>query len=69
VILALPALTPVTTPVLVTVAIPVLLLLQVPLPPLRAVVAAWHKSAVPVMAAGNAVTVTTVVLKQPAAKV
>ena len=68
-ILALPALTPVTVPRKFTVAIPVLLLLQVPLPLLRAVVAAWHKSAVPVMAAGNAVTVTTVVLKQPAATV
>jgi hypothetical protein len=69
VILALPAFTPVTTPVLLTVAIPVLLLVHVPLAFVRAVVAAWHKSAVPVMADGNAVTVTTVVLKQPAATV
>jgi hypothetical protein len=69
VILALPALTPVTNPVLSTVAIPVLLLLQVPLPLLSAVVAVWHKIAVPVMGGATVETVTTVVVKQPADKV
>lgn len=64
---ATPADTPDTLPVvLVTVAMLVLLLAQVPPPvAVRAVVAPSHTLVVPLMAPGNGLTVTVIVLRQP----
>ena len=72
VMVAVPAKTPVTTPVAPsTVATPALLLVQ--LPPgvafAKAVVAPTHNEAVPVIAAGDAMTVTTPGVEQPAPEV
>lgn len=65
-IVATPALAPVTIPVLPTVAIPVLLLLQVPLPvPVTATVEPTHTLVPPPSGAGNASTDTTIVATQP----
>ena len=66
-IVAVPALTPVTIPVLPTVAA-ALLLLHVPPPGLhvRVVVAPSQTVAVPLMLAGDERTVTTAVCEQPA---
>ena len=70
--IGLPADTPVTTPVVEpTVANPVLLLLQVPPPviSLNIVVEPVQTLAVPVMAAGNGLTVMIAVVIQPVASV
>jgi hypothetical protein len=65
VMVLVPAATPLTVPVPdPTVAIPVVLLLQVP-PPValaRVELAAWQTNVVPVIEAGNGLTVTTVVV-------
>ena len=64
----MPAPFPVTIPVAEpTVAIAELLLLQLPLPDmsLNVVVYPGHKSVAPVIAAGDGLTVTIVVLEQP----
>ena len=69
---AVPATTPVTTPVEVfTEAIAALLLLQLPPPvaSVSAVVRPSHTVPVPVIAAGNGLTVNGVVVIQPVAKV
>lgn len=65
-ILAVPAVTPVTMPVEPTVAMPVLPLVHVPPPgvPVSAVVEAAHTVSVPVMV-GVVFTVTVVVAAQP----
>ena len=64
---AVPAVPPITVPVAPTVAIPVELLLHVP--PLvassNAVVAPIHKLVVPVIVAGDALTVIILVTVQP----
>jgi hypothetical protein len=68
VIVARPVFTPVTTPVLAaTVAIKVLLLLQVPAPAASVKVneLPGHTGTLPLMAAGCAITLTTVVAIQP----
>ena len=62
----MPALTPVTLPVEPAVAIKVLLLLQAPPPTsLNGVLANWQMVNTPDMAAGSAVTVTTLVARHP----
>lgn len=66
----MPAATPVTTPLLVpTVASVTLLLVQVPVPVafVNVVVNPTHTLAVPLMDAGNGLTVTAAVVKQPVA--
>lgn len=66
-IIAVPALTPVTRPEAFTVAFRVLLLVHTP-PPVASLspsVADWHTGALPVIAAGAVFTVTTVVVLQP----
>ena len=65
--LVLPVTTPVTTPVEEpTVATPVDPELHVVPADVNVVVAPWHSVAVPVIAGGNAFTVTVVVVAQPA---
>ena len=64
---AVPPDNPVTTPVAgSTVAIPPMAGLQEPLPSLNVVVDPAHRIATPLIAGGNAFTVTVVAIKQPA---
>lgn len=67
-IVAVPAVTPVTTPPALTVAMAVLLLLhgQPGVASFSVVVAPWHINVVPVIATGSGVTVTTAYALQPA---
>ncbi len=64
---AVPDATPLTIPVEPTVAIPVAVLLHVPpvVASASVVVALLHKVRLPVIAAGNGLTVTTAVMIQP----
>lgn len=68
---AVPAVMPVTTPVAFTVATAILLLVQLTpvLVVLNVVVRPTHSDGLPLIAAGNALTVTVVVLIQPAEEV
>ena len=63
--------TPVTTPTALIVATAGVALLHVPpaVASARVVVEAWHTVVVPVITAGNGLTVTVVVTKQPVGKV
>ena len=62
-----PAAIPVTTPEVLTEPSPMLLLLQVPVPGVEpsAVVKPTHTDGVPVIAVGNGLTVTIMVVVQP----